>query len=101
MDQRFKYKIGLVAASRANRWPSPSASLRRLLAHHPLVPGQAIVEETGLHAPVAGPPGEYVMTIQMYDAETLDLLPVSQAAASRTNPMGTPSSCRKTSPGCP
>jgi uncharacterized membrane protein len=89
MDQRYKYKIGLVAASTGEQvavterepfdgcWPTTH-----------WVPGQAIVEKTGLHAPVAGPPGEYVMTIQMYDAETLDHLPVSQAAGIQDQPDG-------------
>jgi hypothetical protein len=89
MDRRYKYKIGLLAAATGEQvavterepfdgcWPTTH-----------WLPGQTVVEATGLHAPVAAPPEEYTMTIQIYDAETLDLLPVTQAVGIQVQPDG-------------
>lgn len=89
MDQRYKYKIGLLAASTGEQvavterepfdgcWPTTHWQ-----------PGQTVVEATGLHAPMTAPPGEYTLTIQMYDAETLELLPVTEAMGIQVQPDG-------------
>lgn len=80
LTRHDKYKIALSSAATGERvtvterepfdgcWPTTRWP-----------PGSIVVEQTGLHAPGVGRPDDYRLTFQVYDADTLDLLPVTQA----------------------